>query len=466
MIGRGGTNSIRRRLAIRLLAIVSAIWLAAFAALLWQDWDEINESYLGQAEHLAMAMAAAFSGVDDAGLKGDALPEPSWRDSTSWRDGASNFFVIVRRDDREIYRSANAPHDMLVAPKTGASMKTETGIWLIAVHSSANDGTQAVVGLAKGESLFFTVETASAVLLPMLFAFVLLVMGVLSTVRKGLAPINQLRQQLVHRSPRQLDPVEIEGAPVELQPMISSLNRLFARLANALETERRFIANASHELRTPLSAIKAQIQAIDRNAQSAETLARLEKILQGVDRSSRLIQQLLALSRAEAESADLKVSLTDLAEIARAELAEIYPKAMANGVEIAFHGEPAPALADPVEVSVLVRNLIENAVNYCDSGAQALVETGRIEGYSWLRIDDSGPGMSPEELERAFEPFRRGERASGTGSGLGLSIAQAIAKRHGGTLELRRSQGLGGLCVLLRLPGQDESGGGVASGVS
>ena len=139
-------------------------------------------------------------------------------------------------------------------------------------------------------------------------------------------------------------------------------------------------------------------------------------------------------------------------------MGEIYPKAMAKGVEIAFHGEPAPALADPVEASVLVRNLIENAVNYCDSGALTQVETGRTEGLSWLRIDDSGPGMSPEELARACEPFRRGEHARGTGSGLGLSIAQAVAKRHGGTLELCRSQRLGGLCATLRLPSQDEYG--------
>ena len=455
MTARYRTNSIGRRLAIRLLAIVSAIWLAAFAVLLWQDWDEINESYLGQAEHLAIAMAAAYSGVDGASLRGDPLPEPSWRRGASWRDGTSNFFVVVRRDGREIYRSANAPHDMLVAPKTGALLKTETEAWLLAVHSSATDGTQAVVGLAKGESLFFTAETASAVMLPMLFAFVLLVMGVLSTVRRGLAPVDKLHQQLVRRSPLQLDPVEIEGAPAELQPMITSLNRLFERLANALETERRFIANASHELRTPLSAIKAQIQAIDREAQPAEALSRLEKIHRGIDRSTRLIEQLLALSRAEAESADLKVSLTDLSEIARAELAEIYPKAMAKGVEIELGGEPAPALADPVEVSVLVRNLIENAVNYSDSGALAQVETGRAEGYSWLRIEDSGPGMSPEEMARAWEPFRRGENASGSGSGLGLSIAQAVAKRHGGTLELCRSKRLGGLCAFLRLPNQD-----------
>ncbi len=125
---------------------------------------------------------------------------------------------------------------------------------------------------------------------------------------------------------------------------------------------------------------------------------------------------------------------------------------MTKGVEFELTGEPAPAVADLVEVSILVRNLIENAVNYCDSGALAKVETGRTEGRLWLRIDDSGPGMSPEELGWACEPFRRGEHARGNGSGLGLSIAKAVARRHGGTLELRRSESLGGLCAILRLP--------------
>ncbi|HET9206936.1 MAG TPA: ATP-binding protein, partial [Burkholderiaceae bacterium] len=177
--------------------------------------------------------------------------------------------------------------------------------------------------------------------------------------------------------------------------------------------------------------------------------------LEGCDRAARVVDQLLTLSRLEAEGAPALQPL-DLCPVVRDVVAELAPQALAKGQPLELEAAPACRVAgDPTLLAVLVRNLIDNALRYSPRRACVQVHVGRTDGRVVLRVDDSGPGLDAPDLQRLGERFFRAAGGGESGSGLGWSIAQRIASAHGGTLSARRSEALGGLAVKLVLPAVD-----------
>lgn len=249
---------------------------------------------------------------------------------------------------------------------------------------------------------------------------------------KGLSSINRVTQEVANRAPSHLEPVNIKALPEEIKPLIDELNTLFARLKEAFEREKRFAADAAHELRTPLAALKAQAQvALNTNNIDEKNIA-LQKVIASVNRNTHIVQQLLTMSRLlsnETEGNDLdKVNLT---KITREVLVMLAPTAIQKQIELEFDDSSVHEfLGHPTAISILVRNLVDNAIRYSPLEGRVQVRVYQEKKEVILEIQDTGPGIPEELRNRVFERFFRALGNESPGSGLGLAIAQQIIALH------------------------------------
>jgi two-component system sensor histidine kinase QseC len=307
--------------------------------------------------------------------------------------------------------------------------------------------------VASRNSILWAVLRSS--LGPMLLALPLLALAAWWAVRQGVAPLRLVGRALAQRSPDALQPIAVKGAPTEMTPMLDALNGLFGRIAELLESERRFTADAAHELRTPIAAIRAQAQVALGAAADAERLHALQATLQGCDRAARLVEQLLTLSKLESGAAHALVAV-DLAALARQVVADAAPQALGKqqAIEVDATG-PCTVRGDATLLAVMIRNLVDNAIRYSPSGATVKLAVSNAQGVVRLCLDDSGPGMSPPDMERVGERFFRVVGSGQDGSGLGWSIMRRIAAVHGAIARVARSASLGGLSVEVRFPAEE-----------
>jgi len=287
---------------------------------------------------------------------------------------------------------------------------------------------------------------------PIGVALPLLALAVWWAVRQGMAPLRRLGRTLAARRPQALDPVVLDGAPAEMVPMVEALNGLFGRIDALMESERRFTADAAHELRTPIAGIRAQAQVALTEADEAARRHALQALLSGCDRATRLVEQLLTLSRLEGGSTTA-TGAVDLAALARQVVAELAPGAMRHGQAVEVDAAtPCPVPGDATLLSVLLRNLVDNALRYSPAGAVVRVLVAADPQGTGLCVEDSGPGMSEADMQRLGKRFFRVLGSDRAGSGLGWSIVQRIATVHGAAVRVSRSASLGGLAAEVRWP--------------
>jgi two-component system sensor histidine kinase QseC len=297
-----------------------------------------------------------------------------------------------------------------------------------------------------------------SVLTPMVFALPLLALALWWAVRQGVSPMRALGHALARRRPQALEPVALHACPTEMTPMLEALNGLLQRIAELMASERRFTADAAHELRTPIAAIRVQAQVALASADDVERMQALHNTLQGCDRATRLGEQLLSLSRLEAGSAVAPGTL-DLSAAAREMVADLAPSALAKCQTIEVQAaEGCSVDAEAALLSVLIRNLVDNAIRYSPVDARVKVSTRCEPGGSVLTVEDSGPGMTPVDIERLGDRFFRVAGTGQSGSGLGWSIVRRIAAVTGVQAHVSRSAELGGLVVTIRFPRSAPSG--------
>jgi two-component system OmpR family sensor kinase len=273
-------------------------------------------------------------------------------------------------------------------------------------------------------------------------------------VARTVRPVRGFADALRNRRPDDDRPVAVDGLPDEVRPVAVALNELLARLRAALDRERAFLADAAHELRTPLTALDLQAQAVAAAPEDGREAA-LADLRSGVARVARLVGQLLAVAREQHGATAAAVPL-DLDELVRRTVAEFVPLAEAAGIDLGIESaDPVRVTGDVDALRRLLGNLLDNAVRYTPAGGRVDVAVGHEAGMparAVVTVTDTGPGIPPEERERVFARFHRIPGTAGTGSGLGLALAQSIAGRHGGEIVLEDGPGGHGLRALLRLP--------------
>lgn len=274
-------------------------------------------------------------------------------------------------------------------------------------------------------------------------------------VSRSLEPVARVRAQVAARQADDLSPVSEAGLPDEVKPLVQELNLLFGRVKTAFDAQQHFVADAAHELRTPLAALKLQATSLERAGSDEARAVAVGRLTAGIERATRLVEQLLILARQEASAANdatgAKTQPVDLAELARRTLADLASAAQARRIDVGLVRADSAALAgQPDALAILMRNLVDNAIKYTPEGGTVDVTVVAEADAIVLAVEDSGPGIAPDERERVFDRFYRIAGSEAGGSGLGMAIVKAIAERHGATLTLGTSARLGGLQVSLR----------------
>ena len=291
-------------------------------------------------------------------------------------------------------------------------------------------------------------ELVRDVLFPLLILGAVLSVLVYEGIRRGLAPLERLEAQLAHRATASLSPIEMTQAPEEVHSLANALNQLLTTLRRSLSQEKRFLNDAAHQLRTPLAGLISQTELAMQETEPEALRQRLVKVHTGAQRSAHLVHQLLSLARTEAEVA---LHPVDVAALAREVAREWTPRAVTAGVDLGYEGEDTVvAPGDKLLLREVLSNLIDNALRYAGKGSNVTLRTEVRDGHCILEVEDTGPGLSAEHLERVFERFWRASELPG-GCGLGLSIVAEIARRHNGTATARTTLPHG-LTISLRLP--------------
>ena len=290
----------------------------------------------------------------------------------------------------------------------------------------------------------------------------LLMLVVWWVVSRSLAPVARVRRQVAAREANELSPVSEEGLPEEVRPLVHELNLLFDRVRHAFDAQKHFVADAAHELRSPLTALKLQVQSLQRAPDEATRDIAVGRLAAGIDRATRLVEQMLALARHEASmAAGAKPEQVDLAEVARLAVSDAIANAQARHIDIGLaRADSAVVQGQPEALRMLLRNLLDNAVKYTPEGGRVDIGIARseVDGDSGveLSVDDSGPGLPESERERVLDRFYRSGEPQAPGSGLGLAIVKSIADLHGATVSLGVSPSLGGLRVVVRWDAEND----------
>lgn len=339
-------------------------------------------------------------------------------------------------------------------PRSGAegfeTVEHDGRSWRIYATSSGKQAIQVAQPTALRTEL--AARSAGRLLLPVVIVLPFLALLVWWIVGRGLTPLAVVAQTLAQRDPTSLSPVAVDDLPIEVQPLVDSLNALLQRLELSFDTQRRFAADAAHELRTPLTALTLQIQLAARAQSEEERASSLQRMEQGVKRATRLVQQLLTMARLDPEAAQKPALPIDLALLAAAVVDELQPLAAEKSIVLGVHA-PSPAwlLGQEDALRILLTNLIDNAIRYTAPSGCVDVMVSADGTSVGLVVQDNGPGIPLDERERVFDRFYRGRDATAGGSGLGLAIVRQIAGMHAGSVTLSAGS-RDGLQALARFP--------------
>jgi two-component system OmpR family sensor kinase len=439
-------NSIRRNLLLALLAAMSAVTLAAAYATYRMAEAQANALFDEQLRQVGLSMRQplfAAPGIDMGGGDDSDYVIQVW--ST---EGETVYYSRSRRvlPDRALLGLA--------------TIDTPSGAWRVFGLQRGGQTIQVAQPMAVRSQRAAT--AALATLVPFIVSLPVLGGMIWYIVGRGLRPLERVARAVRARTAQSLAPLDPGDAPQEIGSLVVALNALLARLQEALERQRDFIADAAHELRTPLAALQLQVQVAARAVDGEERAAAMGEVMAGLQRASHAVQQLLTLARNEAADGETTAVAVDLAAVARDAVVEHQPLAAAKNIDLGLDSsgsseEPAPVVQGDAEgIRILLANLVGNALRYTPAGGRVDVAAGVRSGRPCLVVEDNGPGIPPAERERVFARFYRGTHKE-AGSGLGLAIVRAIAQRHGAEVSLESADG-GGLRAVVSFPAATAEG--------
>ncbi len=416
----------------------------AFEALIGENFDDNNLAHIQQELNEIPGIVRAF--YSDADNKNLGLEDKFQ-------------FQVWSKEHKLLVHSANAPLEPLSKGKEGFSNSSiHDGTWRVFTINEPDTGSLIIVAERYNSRLELAHNIARDDLFIMFLIYPLLGLMIWLIIGKGLSPLNKIAEEVASRDRSNLHPVDFSSVPIEISVLVDDLNKLLARLQNAFEREKRFTADAAHELRTPLAALKSQAQLALKLEDPQERNAAIKKLIGIADRSTHIVQQLLTLSRVVPEEAHAlsNVSTFNLRTLVVDEIADIVPKALEKNIEIELIAEEKnlPLQGQMTSISILVRNLLDNAIRYSPEQAQIWVRLRASEKSIILQVADNGPGVAPIHRKRIFERFYRvlGNKVHGTG--LGLAIVQQIADLHQAQIVLTSTHEdtETGFCITLEFP--------------
>ena len=438
------THSLRGRLLWFLLAAITLAAVAqasiAYRTAL-QDADQIFDYHMQQMalslrSRVPLANSEEAANVDTPVAGNDDLVVQVWSP-----DGVQVFKSVSH---------ARLPQRAVLGFSNVRANGTTYRIFSIQTNSQTVQVAQDLaVRRSMASNLALRTLGPIAVMMPILMLVVWWV------VSGSLEPVARVRKQVASRQADDLSPVSEAGLPDEVRPLVQELNLLFGRVRTAFDAQQHFVGDAAHELRTPLAALKLQVQSLERASDNPEARrVAIGRLTAGIERATRLVEQLLVLARQEASAAGgAPRQPVDLAGVAKRAVADLAGLAQVRSIDLGLQrADSIEVEGQPDALMILTRNLVDNAIKYTPNGGTVDVSVVADSGTVRLTVEDSGPGIPPEERERVFDRFYRVPGSDAAGSGLGLAIIKSIAERHNARLELGQSARLGGLEAVVVFP--------------
>ena len=456
--------SLRRRLLVWLLVPLVIIGLIALADTYREAVNTANavsdRVLAGSALAIAERIVVAENGVLEVDVPYVALEmlTSAAQDRVFYRvDGPGGVFItgyqtlpVIKGLVREESGYADASFRGEPIRLTSLSRAASTGASSIPFVVTIAETTIARTQLAR------TILLRSALRLAILIGSAAAIMWLAVTF--SLRPLYRLRDAIAERSPDDLHPIE-QSVPKEVRGLVDTVNSFMGRLGSALGGMRHFTGNASHQLRTPLAIIRTQL-ALSARAHSLEEARHAAGIGdEAVAHAERVIAQLLLLAKVDEAMSDRLKNLgaIDLTELARTLTADFVAQAHSAGIDLGFEGEQAQFVrGEPMLLSEMIRNLVENVLAYAGSGTEATVRVFADSNDVVLEVEDNGPGIAPDELAGVRQRFVRGRVSNKPGAGLGLPIVEEIAALFGGRLDLSAGKDGRGLRVRIAFSAESQ----------
>lgn len=427
--------SLRARLLGLLLAMTVGLW-AVSGAIIYIEFNNEGRKYFDEslAEAGTLLLGLAEHEIEE---HGPTIGAELMRAETQ-HNAHELTFQIWTEDHRAAYRTNSAPERPFMPLDASGFGWATVGGQQMRTYATWNESRTLQIQIAeplrRRAELSAWIYAHLAVLALLLLPLAMLLIWWILT--RSLSPLRRLATDVSLRSPDDLQPVMGDDAPSEVAPLVNAMNRLFVRVREALQMERRFTADAAHELRSPLAAIRTNAQVMGGARDEKELREAGADLMASVDRSTRLIDQLLVLARLDGSAnADSGFTDVELDQLAAEECGLQRPLAERRNIQISLHAAPIVVRGEAGLLTVLLRNLIDNAVRYSPDGSHVNVSVQAGEhGEAEISVTDDGPGIPPDERERIYERFYRVLGNEATGSGLGLSIVSRIAALHGAAL--------------------------------
>ena len=440
--------SLRLRLTLLFLLLALIAWSCASLVAWKQTTHKLNELF--DTQQMLFAKRLSVMNLDEI-----RTTQPKIRTAKKLKHGHLDddalAFAIFTRDGKMLINDGDNGDDIPYSYRRegfdDGQLRGDDDQWRF-VWLTTRDGEHRIV---VGQEWEYREDMARDIiisqLMPWLVALPLMLLLLIVLLSRELRPLKKLAQALRQRSPDATDELDARGVPGEVRPLVDALNQLFARTRDMMGRERRFTSDAAHELRSPLAALKVQTEVAQLSPDDPDTRDKaLTQLHEGIDRASRLVDQLLTLSRLDSlENLDdvQRIPLDDLLQSA---VMDIWSHAHQAGIDVRLdiQASGVARTGQPLLLSLLVRNLLDNAVRYSPSGS--IIDITLYPQRFTVR--DNGPGVSAEALARIGERFYRPPGQDETGSGLGLSIVQRIATLHQMSVAFTNHPE-GGFCVTL-----------------
>jgi two-component system OmpR family sensor kinase len=351
------------------------------------------------------------------------------------------FFFAVRAYDRtgRVYfetRLPEIPSEIPITLHEGYAYAVGEGEqWRLYTYVSDEGNVQVAQPVATRDALARDITLRT--LAPMLLLIPILGALLPWALHRGLLPLRDISRRVSARDAMRLDPLPTEDVPEELLPLITQINGLLARLAASLDAQRAFLADAAHDLRSPIAALSLQAQIAERAPRDSARIAAFSELRRGIDRASRLVEQLLHFARLEPGVHTQPPFSVNVADMVRKVVGEYSAQADRRGVDLgAETTTEATIVGVEDELSSMLANLVDNALRYAPGGSEVTVSARHVDSEVLVSVIDAGPGIPACERSRVFDRFHRIPGDNRSNSGLGLSIVRAIVERHRGTISL------------------------------
>lgn len=419
-------NSIRAKILAWVFFSFLLLWFGISTAVLYESRHEVEEIFDSELAQQAGILLQISTSLD---LNNISLEQKLHREVYGHRYEKKIAFQIFNNGSL-ILRTNNAPKKILSNTDGFSDQLINGELWRV---FRLNDKEQKQLILTAEqhnvrEELVYDITRDSLYPLALMIPVVLMIIWL--GIARGMAPIKKIAHHIDSRTPNDFSTIDVEyRIPKEINPLVVALNRMFEKLRETFERERRFTSDAAHELQTPLASVKTQTQVALRSDDAEELRNALQKINDGVNRATHLVQQLLALSRIEPGTEQPSNMTFDLTMMLQNLLADFDSEARLKNIEIFLDAQDRTKLnANPTLTEMLISNLVSNAIRYTPQDGKVTISVNKQTDKITLSVQDTGPGIPEDEKERIFERFYRGPNNQHImGSGLGLSIVRRIA---------------------------------------